>query len=111
MFANIPELLQENAKLQCEAERLKAKNAWLKVKAETETETEVATKRLDLRVKELEAWRKGWPMPPRFLTITIPKDSPAALQSHLNSPDYAPFSLHSILDYPDLYVVIWEKLP
>ena len=50
-------------------------------------------------------------MPPRFLTITLPKDTPAALQYHLNSPDYAPFSLHSILDYPDLYLVIWEKLP
>lgn len=48
---------------------------------------------------------------PRFLTITIPKDSPTALSDHLNDPTGADYSLHSILDYPDLYLVIWEKLP
>ena len=47
-------------------------------------------------------------MYPRFLTITLPKQTPEALAAHLNAPDYASFSLHSILDYPDLYLVIWE---
>ena len=50
-------------------------------------------------------------MSPRFLTIVIPKDSPAALQDHLNSCLSEGYDLHSILDYPDLYLVIWEKLP
>ena len=47
-------------------------------------------------------------MPPRFLTIAVPKYSDTSLACHLNLPDYASFSLHSILDYPDLYLVIWE---
>ena len=45
---------------------------------------------------------------PRFLTITIPKDSPTALQDHLNDDRCGDYSLHSILDYPDLSIVVWE---
>ena len=45
---------------------------------------------------------------PRFLTITVPKYSDTSLVDHLNSCDTQNYSLHSILDYPDLYLVIWE---
>ena len=50
-------------------------------------------------------------MSPRFLTITLPKQTPEALAEHLNSCDTQNYNLHSILDYPDLYLIIWEKLP
>jgi hypothetical protein len=47
-------------------------------------------------------------MPPRFVIVTIPKETPTSLADHLNSSQSDGYDLHSILDYPDLYLVVWE---
>jgi len=47
-------------------------------------------------------------MPPRFETFTIPKDSPYALALHLSDVAHINQSLHTILDYPDQFLVVWE---